>query len=101
MTLLAAVAYLERASGTRLFQAKKHHKLRCLEVAGSETPRRGILPRPRLLHEEDTYKLLDLLLRSPSPGEALRDVALQDNELTHLPNSLIHLRWGAARRQPD
>ena len=100
MTLLAAVAYLERASGMRLFQAQKHHKLRCLEVAGSETPRRGILPRPRLPREEDTYKLLDLLLRSPSPGEALRDIAVQDDELTHLPGTSIQLRWCAARRQP-
>ena len=68
MTFIAATALLEGRSRCILLRATKHHKVRCL-------------PGPQFTMPLQTYALLDKLLRNSSPGEALREAALDVTEV--------------------
>ena len=98
MTLMAGIAFLEKVSGHKPLRAVKHHKIRCREVADSWTPRRGLVPRPHLPVEDDTFTLLEDLLHGPSPGEALREFAVHRPKTRYPPGCDLHQRWLAASR---
>ena len=100
MTLLAAVRHLEKTTGCVLFRAKRHHKLRSLEVVGSTVPRRIICPRPvETAYQVETFELVMALLWSPSPGEALRTAAGHLLERPYDVGSSIHQRWLTCRKR--
>ena len=97
MTLVAAVRFLERKSGLILWQGKTHHKVRCLELVGHRQPKRGLCPRPALPMLPVTFGLLEDLLYGGSPGESLREFAMQGSVKRFPSNSALHRRWEAAR----
>ena len=58
LTFSSTVRFLEQQSGTSLFLASPHRRVRSLETLGSAAARRGFLPRPLLVSPLRTADLL-------------------------------------------
>ena len=72
-------------------------RVRCLELVGHKQPKRGICPRPGLPKLDVTFGLVEDLLNGGSPGESLREFAMDRTVKLFPSTSALHRRWQAAR----
>ena len=71
----------ERRLGRKLLRGTSHRRIRSLEFVGFGASRKGFLQRPCMPKCGETIRCAQIVLSSSSPGESLRDFALQLSQL--------------------
>ncbi|CAE7442603.1 unnamed protein product [Symbiodinium sp. CCMP2592] len=77
VSFIASISWSEKAERCTWFDSPPHRRIRSLEFAGLCTARKGLLKRPVMPRYGETIRCAYKVLTSQSPGETLRDAALQ------------------------